>query len=63
VSDRLFHARTRWILYAKFALVLVGGLMLRYTIVWGGDLKSPLIFPPSMWQVPTSLPPIPGLGG
>ena len=40
----------------KFALVLVGGYLLRVVIVWGGDLKAPLPFPPSQW-------PIPGLGG
>lgn len=40
----------------KFALVLVGGFLLRVVIVWGGDLKAPLPFPPSVW-------PVPGLGG
>lgn len=40
----------------KFALVLAGGFLLRLVIVWGGDLKAPLPFPPSMW-------PLPGLGG
>ena len=64
VGERVFHARLGWIFYVKFVLVLVGGLMLRYVIVWGGDLKTPLIFPPSMWPVPgVSGPPIPGLGG
>jgi formate-dependent nitrite reductase membrane component NrfD len=36
----------------KFALVLVGGYVLRYVIVSGGDLKAPLPFPPQMWGVP-----------
>jgi protein NrfD len=67
VAERFFHARTTWLLVAKFSLVLVGGLLLRYTIVWGGDLKSPLIFPPSLWQVPAvsvpAAPPAAGLGG
>ena len=53
VAERVFHARLSWALYAKFALVLVGGILLRYTVVWGGDLKTPLIFPPSVWPVPT----------
>jgi formate-dependent nitrite reductase membrane component NrfD len=44
----------------KFASVLVGGLILRFVIVWGGDIKAPLSFTPSTWQIP--LPP-PGLGG
>jgi len=64
VSDRIFHTPAAWILYAKFALVLAGGLLLRYTVVWGGDLKTPLIFPPSMWPVPgVGVPPVSGLGG
>ena len=67
VVERVFHVRTTWLLFAKFALVLVGGLLLRYTIVWGGDLKSPLIFPPQLWQVPTVTvpvtPPAPPVGG
>lgn len=40
----------------KFGLVLAGGFLLRVVIVRGGDLKAPLPFPPSLWQVP-------GLGG
>lgn len=64
VSERIFHIRAGWMLYAKFALVLAGGLILRYTIVWGGDLKTPLIFPPSLWPVPQAgVPPILDLGG
>jgi hypothetical protein len=44
----------------KFLSVLAGGLILRFVIVWGGDIKAPLSFTPSTWQIP--LPP-PGLGG
>jgi len=66
VIERVFHARLPWLLWAKFAMVLVGGLLLRYTIVWGGDLKSPLIFPPQLWQVPAAgvqaVPPVSQLG-
>lgn len=36
----------------KFALVLLGGVLLRCVIVWGGDLSAPLDFPPSVWPVP-----------
>lgn len=61
---RVFLIRAGWVLYAKFALVIVGGLILRYVVVWGGDMKTPLIFPPSMWPVPSiGGPPIPGAGG
>jgi len=31
----------------KFALVLIGGVILRFVIVWGGSLKAPLEFPVS----------------
>ncbi|MFB3816553.1 MAG: NrfD/PsrC family molybdoenzyme membrane anchor subunit [Candidatus Methylomirabilales bacterium] len=64
IGERLVRARMDWMLYAEFALLLVGGLMLRHVIVWGGDLKAPLIFPPSMWPVPAAMGvPIPGVGG
>ncbi|MFQ5853951.1 MAG: hypothetical protein ACE5JU_25610, partial [Candidatus Binatia bacterium] len=59
VYEKAFHRRAEWLLYAKFALVLIGGLVLRYVIVWGGDLKQPLIFPPSNWPIPP-IPPLPG---
>jgi protein NrfD len=52
VGERWFHRRLRWLLGAKFVLVLAGGLVLRYVIIWGGDLKAPLPFPPSLWPVP-----------
>jgi len=44
----------------KFASVLAGGLILRFVIVWGGDIKAPLSFTPSTWPIPF---PPPGLGG
>lgn len=37
---------------AKFCLILIGGVILRFVIVWGGNLKAPLEFPPSTWPVP-----------
>ena len=40
----------------KFALVLLGGVLLRCIIVWGGDLSAPLDFPPSVWPVPLPSP-------
>ena len=40
----------------KFVLILLGGILLRCVIVWGGDLSAPLDFPPSVWPVP----PVPG---
>jgi formate-dependent nitrite reductase membrane component NrfD len=48
----------------KFTLVLAGGYILRLIMVWGGDIKAPLPYPPSMWPIPgIGGPPIPGLGG
>jgi hypothetical protein len=64
LANRVFNSDVKWILIVKFVLVLVGGLMLRYVVVWGGDLKAPLAFPPSMWPIPElGSPNIPGLGG
>ena len=59
VYEKTLHRRVEWLLYAKFTLVLIGGLVLRYVIVWGGDLPQPLAFPPSSWPIPT-LPPLVG---
>ena len=41
-----------WPLFTKLHLVLIGGLILRYVIVWGGDIKQPLNYPPQMWGSP-----------
>ena len=35
--------------YSYFGLALLGGLILRFVIVWGGAIKQPLEFPPSKW--------------
>jgi polysulfide reductase chain C len=40
----------------KCLAILAGGFVLRLVMVWGGDLKAPLPYPPSTW-------PVPGLGG
>jgi hypothetical protein len=50
----------------KFLAVLAGGLVLRFVMVWGGDLKAPLAFPPAKFPIPgltVPMPPIPGAGG
>lgn len=36
----------------KFVCMLIGGAILRFVIVWGGNLKAPLDFPPSTWPIP-----------
>jgi hypothetical protein len=49
----------------KFAAAMAGGLLLRCVIVWGGDLKAPLAFPPAKWPIPVpgGIPGVPGLPG
>ena len=37
------------LVYSYFALALLGGMILRFVIVWGGEVKQPLAFPPSKW--------------
>lgn len=61
VLGKAFHRRVEWLLYTKFTLILIGGLILRYIIVWGGDLKQPLPFPPQLWPIPQT--PLPPFGG
>lgn len=48
---KILHVPADWLLYVKFTMVLVGGLLLRYVIVWGGDIRKPLPFPPSKWPL------------
>ncbi|MEE9182083.1 MAG: NrfD/PsrC family molybdoenzyme membrane anchor subunit [candidate division NC10 bacterium] len=48
---KVLHVHADWLLYVKFLMVLAGGLLLRYVIVWGGDIRKPLPFPPSHWPV------------
>ena len=43
----------RWemsVLSTKFAMIIVGGVLLRFVIVWGGDISAPLHFPPANIQ-------------
>jgi len=46
---RVLRVHADWLLYVKFLMVLAGGFLLRYVIVWGGDIRKPLPFPPSKW--------------
>jgi formate-dependent nitrite reductase membrane component NrfD len=52
VLEPIFHrlknsAVAGWSLFAKLHLVLIGGLVLRYVIVWGGDISQPLVYTPT----------------
>jgi protein NrfD len=46
---KVMRVHADWLLYVKFLMVLAGGFLLRYVIVWGGDIRKPLPFPPSKW--------------
>ena len=41
-----------WISGVKFASILSGGIILRFVIVWGGELKAPLTVLPQLFQIP-----------
>ena len=43
---------TNWVSGFKFASILVGGAILRFVIVWGGEVKAPLTMPPALFQIP-----------
>ena len=45
---------TNWVSGFKFASILVGGAILRFVIVWGGEIKAPLTMPPALFQIPIS---------
>jgi len=41
-----------WISGVKFVSILSGGIILRFVIVWGGELKAPLTVVPQLYQIP-----------
>ena len=41
-----------WISGVKFVSILSGGIILRFVIVWGGELKAPLTVVPQLFQIP-----------
>lgn len=47
LSEFVLPKWIRAIATTKFAMILVGGFVLRLVIVWGGELRAPLPFPPS----------------
>jgi protein NrfD len=52
IVEFLVRPWARGVATTKFALMLIGGVLLRFVIVWGGNLKAPLDFPPSKWPIP-----------
>jgi len=52
--EKLIKPYADWVSGVKFASILVGGVILRFVIVWGGELKAPLNIPPALFQIPIS---------
>ena len=50
--DKLIKPYAEWVSCTKFVSVLAGGIILRFVIVWGGDLKAPLTVAPALFQIP-----------
>ena len=52
VFDKLIQPYVDWISGVKFVSILSGGIILRFVIVWGGELKAPLTVLPQLYQIP-----------
>jgi formate-dependent nitrite reductase membrane component NrfD len=52
IYDKLIQPYADWISGVKFASILSGGIILRFVIVWGGELKAPLTVLPQLNQIP-----------
>jgi formate-dependent nitrite reductase membrane component NrfD len=50
--EKLIKPYADWVSCVKFASILVGGAILRFVIVWGGELKAPLTVLPQLNQIP-----------
>lgn len=49
---KLIKPYADWVSGVKFASILSGGIILRFVIVWGGELKAPLTVLPQLNQIP-----------
>ena len=52
--EKLIKPYADWVSGVKFASILVGGVILRFVMVWGGELKAPLNIPTALFQIPIS---------
>ena len=50
--EKLIKPYADWVSGVKFASILSGGIILRFVIVWGGELKAPLTVVPQLYQIP-----------
>ena len=52
IFNKLIQPYVDWISGVKFVSILSGGIILRFVIVWGGELKAPLTVVPQLFQIP-----------
>lgn len=52
IFNKLIQPYIDWISGVKFVSILSGGIILRFVIVWGGELKAPLTVVPQLYQIP-----------
>ena len=52
IFEKVIKTYINWVSGFKFASILVGGAILRFVIVWGGEVKAPLAMPPALFQIP-----------
>jgi len=52
IFNKLIQPYVDWISGVKFVSILSGGIILRFVIVWGGELKAPLTVVPQLYQIP-----------
>ena len=52
IFEKVIKTYKNWVSGFKFASILVGGAILRFVIVWGGEVKAPLAMPPALFQIP-----------
>ena len=52
IFKKLIQPYVDWISGVKFVSILSGGIILRFVIVWGGELKAPLTVVPQLYQIP-----------
>ena len=50
--EKLIKPYADWVSGVKFASILSGGIILRFVIVWGGELRAPLTVLPQLNQIP-----------
>ena len=52
IFNKVIQPYVDWVSGVKFASILSGGIILRFVIVWGGELKAPLTVIPQLNQIP-----------